>query len=179
MSWSAGESFRRRAGTPTGRRSRWLVAAVAAVAVALVGVAALRLRADSRSVGAPPPSRPLETAPALAAPPPRTVTVHATPPSARLELDGVPLEGDSVSIEADGPVRSLRVSAPGYLDERRLLDPKTPDPLAIVLTPAPRPHVPAIRKDPMKTRRGSGESVHPNRLGKSRADRRPDEFLDP
>jgi hypothetical protein len=68
----------------------------------------------------------------------RHVRVRVTPPDARLEVDGVPLEaeGEERALELDPGAHGVVASRDGYAESRHELPVGTDD-LAIVLTPLP------------------------------------------
>jgi eukaryotic-like serine/threonine-protein kinase len=122
---------------PKRRRARAAGAIVGALAAVAVASAAIVLWTMKRG----PDASATTTAQAATAapsplPPAARIEIRATPPGARLVLDGRAIDG-ALLVPADAPPRTVRVSAPGYVDKDVAVDGHTPSPLVVELAPVP------------------------------------------
>jgi len=135
---------------PRGLTTRALVIAAVGVVVTLAVWGLARRGDEQPAVGIPPPRAPSPSPTAVAVPPaapdahtPEHIVVSiSTPPlDARLELDGLPIEGTSVEVERLHANHVVTASAPGHVSKTVKVDERSPAQIAIELAPTKRkPH---------------------------------------
>jgi serine/threonine-protein kinase len=141
------------ASRPLGRRR--VVVAAMFVAAVLAASAALWLPWRATSLPPPPPPPPIVAAATIASPPPAppeprriALRVRASPPEARIFLDGVALDGNPFAgvLTADASPHELRIEAPHHVARRQALALDQDSTLEIVL--AAEAEAPPLRPPP-------------------------------
>jgi serine/threonine protein kinase len=160
------------------RRPRNLIIALGMLAIGVVGVMVVRPGLLSREVPVTGTASPTPS-PSLVAPTPSFVNlnVRATPPEAKLFLDGVPLASNPLtqSFPRDGAAHTLGAEAPGFTSANRivtfdgplqsvelaLVKPTTSTAPAVANPTAKRPAVAPAHPQPAATPRSQPEAAQP------------------